>query len=289
MFVNGEYVDDELIRIEAASLRQELREQLPDADDLEIAIRARNWASENIIERTLLRTAAQQDPTPVPVADIQNALNEHYARDPHQAKCMLPSDQERLRASIDLELRIERLTARISAKAARPKQREIKDYYDQYKQSFHLPELVHAAHIVKNVNETTSESDALAAITSIKTLLKNGAKFEEVADQFSDCPGRGGDLGLFPRGEMVDEFEEVVMALERGEISDVFRSPFGFHIAKLYERRPARIRSFEEVRGDVEKLLWEARKGELVRSYLADLRSGAEIRKSSPAKSHPST
>lgn len=286
MFVNGEFVDDELIRIEAASLREQLREQVPAADDLEITLRAQNWARENVIYRVLLEGAAQQDPTPIPVEDIEHALQQYSASDSRHPQCMLPEDHDTLRARIEVDLRIERLTKRLTAKSPRPKPREVKEYYCQNKSSFYVPERVHAAHIVKNIDEVTSESDSLAAIREIKTLLMNGANFEEIADQFSDCPGRGGDLGFFQRGEMVEEFEAVVFALAPDETSEIFRSCFGFHIARLYERTPARFRSLDEVRSDIEKLIWEEKKREAIRSYIADLRARAEIRKSGPANSH---
>lgn len=289
MFVNGEYVDDELIRIEAARLREQLRAQNPSADDLEIGMHAQNWARENLIERTLLRLAAHQDPTLITSEDIENAMRDYYARDARHANCMLPGDHHHLRANIETNLRIEELTNRIGNKAARPKSREVKEYYSKNKQAFHVPEQVHAAHIVKNVDETTSESEASASIESIKALLSTGARFEEVSDQFSDCPGRGGDLGFFSRGEMVPEFEDVVFGLAPGETSDIFRSTFGFHIAKLYERRPARVRPFDEVRLELEKFLWEEKKREAMRSYITDLRARADIRKSSPPHSRPAT
>lgn len=286
MFVNGEFVNDELIRIEAASLRQKIREQMPGSadlkDDLEIAVRAHNWARENVIERVLLRMAAQQDATPIPAEKIQKALEQYYVQDSGQPKCLL-RDEEALRSSVELDLRIERLTARITSKAARPKPREIKDYYDRNKQSFYRPELLHAAHIVKNIDETTSEAEALAAISAVQARLLSGSNFEQLADEFSDCPGRGGDLGLFPRGEMVEKFEAALFDLAPGETSDIFRSPFGFHIAKLYERRPAGLRSLDEVRGDIEKLLWEQKKMEAMGAFIAGLRARANIRKSDPA------
>jgi hypothetical protein len=289
MFVNGEYIDDELIRIEAASLREQLRAQNPSADNLEIGICAQSWARENIIDRTLLRMAAQQDSTPIATEDIENALEQYYARDSHHATCMLPRDHQIMRASIELDLRIERLKTRLATKAVRPKASDVKDYYNQNKHSFWVPQLVHAAHIVKNVDETRLEREALAGITTVKQLLANGANFEKLADEFSDCPGRGGDLGFFPRGEMVDEFDAVVFAMAPGELSDIFRSPFGFHIVKLYELTSARRRSLNEVRIEIERLLWEKKKREAIRSHITDLRSRAEIRRSSPASSHIGT
>lgn len=100
------------------------------------------------------------------------------------------------------------------------------------------PETIHAGHIVRNVDEFTAEDSALAAIRSAQEELERGSSFEEAATRWSDCPD-GGDLGFFGRGEMVPEFERIVCSLRPGEVSDIFRTPFGFHIAKLYERREA--------------------------------------------------
>jgi parvulin-like peptidyl-prolyl isomerase len=139
--------------------------------------------------------------------------------------------------------------------------------------------MVHAAHIVKNVDEAATEAEALQAVRDIKKTLDGGRSFEELADECSDCPGRGGDLGFFARGEMVEEFESVVFGLAPGEISDVFRSPFGFHIAKVYERRPEGPRSLNEVRKEIEHLISSERKQRAIRRFIDGLRSEADIRK----------
>jgi parvulin-like peptidyl-prolyl isomerase len=81
------------------------------------------------------------------------------------------------------------------------------------------------------VTRTKDEARARAAEALKK--LKRGAPFEDVVRQYSDEPGaasRGGDLGKFPSGVMVPEFEAEVVRTPVGKISDVFETPFGFHI-----------------------------------------------------------
>jgi parvulin-like peptidyl-prolyl isomerase len=82
-----------------------------------------------------------------------------------------------------------------------------------------------------------SKDEALAAITSFKDELKEGADFSQLARQFSDCPSgeEGGDLGRFGRGMMVPEFEEATFSLQPGEVSDVVETPFGFHLIQRTE------------------------------------------------------
>ena len=278
--VNGEPIGDETIRHEAAALKEHLRRDSPDSDELSLNLRTREWARENLIERVLLRQAALQDPAPVPAEALQLAVERYRAQNPQQAACMLPRDQEALRDTIELDLRIDRLLASASANVPAPKNGEIEACYRLNKQSFYAPEMVHAAHIVKNSGEESGE-EALQEIRRIRALLDAGSSFEELADQYSDCPGRGGDLGFFARGEMVAEFEDVVFSLAAGQVSDIFRSPFGFHLAKVYARRPSRTKPFKEVRGEIERLIWNERKHQAVRRFIDGLRSAADVRKGS--------
>jgi peptidyl-prolyl cis-trans isomerase C len=173
----------------------------------------------------------------------------------------------------------EELIDNVTRKLARPKAQEVAAYYREFKSSFYLPESIRAAHIVKNVDEAATEEQAAAAIREIDLALKNGADFAELANRCSDCPWRGGDLGFFGRGDMVEEFEAVVFSLRPGETSAVFRSPFGFHIARLLERHPAGYRSLNEVRGEIEGQLLNQKKQQAVYEFIDSLRARAEIRK----------
>jgi peptidyl-prolyl cis-trans isomerase C len=111
----------------------------------------------------------------------------------------------------------------------------------------------------------------------VKAQLDAGGDFAALADQFSDCPGKGGDLGYFPRGEMVEEFEKAVFELDVNQTSDIFRSPFGFHIARLLDRRPAGHRPLNDVREEVEAAVLQAKRDKVFEQYLDKLRAGAKV------------
>jgi parvulin-like peptidyl-prolyl isomerase len=87
---------------------------------------------------------------------------------------------------------------------------------------------VHCAHIL-----VKSESEAKAVLNR----LKKGEKFGNVARAISRCPSgkRGGDLGFFTRGKMVKEFEKSAFALQKGQISGIVKTQFGYHIIKRLE------------------------------------------------------
>ena len=91
-----------------------------------------------------------------------------------------------------------------------------------------MPDKVHCAHIL-----VKSESEAKAVLER----LKKGEKFGNVAKQVSRCPSgkKGGDLGTFTRGKMVKDFENAAFKLQKGEVSGVVKTQFGFHIIKRLE------------------------------------------------------
>ena len=91
-----------------------------------------------------------------------------------------------------------------------------------------MPDTIHCAHIL-----VKSEKEAQAAMER----LKNGEKFSNIARQISLCPSakRGGDLGTFGRGKMVREFEQAAFALQKGQISPIVKTKFGYHILRRLE------------------------------------------------------
>jgi len=98
----------------------------------------------------------------------------------------------------------------------------------------------HAQHILIRLNEIVSEADALQRLTELKRRIQlGGDDFSELARQHSDdaSAAKGGDLGWLSPGETVPDFERAMNALQPGEVSDPVRTPFGYHLIKVLERR----------------------------------------------------
>ena len=87
---------------------------------------------------------------------------------------------------------------------------------------------VHCAHILVKTEKE---------VNAILDRIKKGNKFSAIAKEVSICPSkkRGGDLGTFGRGQMVKEFESAAFALEKGQISGIVKTQFGYHIIKRLE------------------------------------------------------
>jgi len=90
-----------------------------------------------------------------------------------------------------------------------------------------MPDKVHCAHILVKTEQEAK---------NILERLNKGEKFANLA-QVSLCPSgkRGGDLGTFGRGKMVKEFETAAFALQKGQISAIVKTKFGYHIIKRLE------------------------------------------------------
>jgi parvulin-like peptidyl-prolyl isomerase len=91
-----------------------------------------------------------------------------------------------------------------------------------------MPNEIHCAHVL-----VKTEKEAQAAMQR----LQRGEKFANIAREISLCPSgkRGGDLGTFGRGKMVKEFEEAAFALQKGQISPIVKTKFGYHIVRRLE------------------------------------------------------
>lgn len=124
-------------------------------------------------------------------------------------------------------------------------------------------EKIKASHILIDFNNEEGIFDSVAArekIDSIHTELINGADFAQLASELSEDPGsktRGGDLGFFERRMMVKPFDEAAFKLDVGEISDVVKTQFGYHIIKVTDKQP--VRAFELSKDDLKKIYKQTR------------------------------
>jgi peptidyl-prolyl cis-trans isomerase C len=152
------------------------------------------------------------------------------------------------------------------AKAASTDEAMRKVYDDATKQ-MKPEEEVHARHILV---ETEDEAKA------VKEELQKGADFAELAKSKSKDPGaaaEGGDLGFFSKDQMVPEFADAAFKLEKGQTSDPVKSPFGWHIIQVEEKRTRPVPDFEQVKPQLESFVTRKAQSE----YLVKLRESAKI------------
>jgi peptidyl-prolyl cis-trans isomerase D len=134
---------------------------------------------------------------------------------------------------------------------------DIQRYYNDNIQQYQTPERVHASHILLN----TGGKDEAAVRKQAEELLakiKGGADFAELAKKYSEDPGskdKGGDLDFFPRGQMVPEFENAAFSMQPGQVSDLVKTQYGFHIIKVVDKQQGATQTLEQVRPQIQQLL----------------------------------
>lgn len=135
---------------------------------------------------------------------------------------------------------------------------DVKSYYEQNAQHYTAEEQRRASHILIAVKQGASEADKAAAKAKAEALLaqvrKDPASFAKVAKENSQDPGSagmGGDLGFFGKQAMVKPFEDAVLKLKQGEISDLVQTDFGYHIIELTGIKPAAVKPLAEVKGEI--------------------------------------
>jgi parvulin-like peptidyl-prolyl isomerase len=278
--VNGERVEDSAIQQEVERLRPQYERVFADQDPKEREAQLLDWSKENVIERVLINQEARQNGHKIPpdkVEAVLAKLKEQYA-DPQQLyKDFNAPDDQKVRSDIETQMRVEQRLNEVCDNQPKPSQAAVREYYEQNKEQYRTGERIRVAHIVKYVNWQTDEESAFRQISEAHAELKNGAPFETVVEKYTDCGDNGGDLGFVSRGQMVEEFEDVVFNLGDGAISDVFRSRFGYHIAKAYGREPAVVPSLEQVADQVTEAVKEQMRSEAIDKFIDEMRSKSTI------------
>ena len=161
---------------------------------------------------------------------------------------------------------------------------ELKQQYQQNIQQYQVPNRVHVEHILLMTVGKTTEAEIEEVHKKAEDILqqaKKGAKFEDLAKKYSEDPGtkdKGGDLGWITQGQTVPEFEKTAFGLEKGKMSDLVKTQYGFHIIKVLDKETAHTKPFEEVKDSI-KVPLQLSKADKAASDEADQLS-ATIRRS---------
>jgi len=190
-----------------------------------------------------------------------------------------------IRAQIEKGLAINELVKIRVADNIQITEEESRSFYDTHPELFKQPEQVKASHILIKVEPDADAVKKTAAgekIEKIQARLKKGEDFAALARENSEGPSasKGGDLGYFKRGSMVKPFEDAAFALEINQVSEVVETVFGYHLIKVFDKKPEQTLTYAEVKGDLQEHLKQQRLKLEVDTYLDSLKEKATIKKS---------
>lgn len=185
----------------------------------------------------------------------------------------------------ELDTLVNRLKVQLAAKIWEQQQfesikvdpKEVKAYFDANPDEFVDKEKIHARHIL-----VKTQAEAEAVIKSMKALTGDKLKNEFIAQAKSKSTGpsaaKGGDLGYFPRGQMVPSFNDAAFAMKEGTISTTpVQSQFGYHVIYIEDKKPAKKLGFDEVKGFIEQRLKMDKFKAYMDRKMSDLRAKAKI------------
>ena len=166
---------------------------------------------------------------------------------------------------------------------------ELQAYYNQHRDQYRTPEQAKVSHILIKTplpgpDEKVDEKGVAEAQRRAEDLLKQlkaGAKFEDLAKKYSEDPGsakEGGSLGWIGRGRTVPEFEKVAFSLPKGQISDLVKSSYGFHIIRVDDRQEAHMKTLDEVKAEIEPILKQQKAQQMAQKQAEDLLQAAKTK-----------
>jgi peptidyl-prolyl cis-trans isomerase C len=163
-----------------------------------------------------------------------------------------------------------------------PNEQQVRAFFEEHRAEMNRPEQVQARHILIKVPQGADAATVEAArlrLEEIRVRIAQGADFASIARSASedDSASAGGDLGYFPRGRMLAEFEAAAFALKPGQVSTPVRTPVGWHLIYLQNHQEASDVTQEQGLESVREYLSRQQKAQARRDVLARLRSSNRI------------
>ena len=156
---------------------------------------------------------------------------------------------------------------------------DLKRYFQEHRDRFALSEEYTLSQILIKPRSSDDPADAREKVREVMTRLKQGDSFEDLALRFSDGPNasHGGHLGLVRQGELLPEIERTIATMVPGGTSDMIETPDGFHIVRLEDKKPKQFRPYEQVRSEIQGLVFQQKSEDAFQSWLANLKNKAYI------------
>lgn len=241
----------------------------------ELLASIKNSITEQLINSTLLYQYAEKEKIDIPASRINDEIE--------QIKSSFGSEQDfnnalrrnnltlnQLKESLKNQYMVDQAIHNEYAQITISDE-EIAQYYEEYESFFFQPEKRKISHILV---EDKEEAELL-----LNQLNDGIIDFETTAKEKSICPSaeKNGDLGYISRGQMVPEFEEASFSLEAGNLSDIVKTEFGYHIIKCYDIQEEKQLSLEEAGDNIKSILTSQKQNERIDELIAQLREEADI------------
>lgn len=225
----------------------------------------------SMVQGMLIDQYAKDKNITVPDADIQKKEDEIKAKYPPGQFEQILKQQNLTEADVKNILRQQLIIEKAVGASVVITDKQIKDYLDKNHATLDKPQQVRARHILVADLKTAN---------AVEAQLKAGAKFEDLAKKYSTDPSskdKGGELGFFQKGQMVPAFQDAAYSQKIGVVGPPIKSPFGYHIIQVEERKPATIATLANAHDSIRDTLKQQQEQTQIPQFLQSLRSKANI------------
>ena len=228
----------------------------------------------SMIERKLQLQAAKARSISVTDEEVQQAVKQMK----QQGRTIDETNQAEMK-NVREQLLLLRIVDRDVRSGVMVADSDMKRYFQEHRDRFALSEEYTLSQILIRPRSPEDTADAKEKVLEVMTRLKQGESFEDVALRFSDGPNasHGGGLGLVRQGELLPGIERAIADLVPGGISDVIETSDGFHIMRLEDKKSKQFRPYEQVRTEIQGLVFQQKSEDVFQAWLAELKNKAYI------------
>ena len=237
----------------------------------------RNQVLDQMIEMELLMAEVNKRGIKVTDKEIDSKLKElmkeYGLKDQAELEAALKQQNmtfAQFKKELADRIQIEKLGDQVT-KDIKASDKEVKEYYEKNKASFAVKDQVQVAHILVQEEEKAKK---------ILSDVRAGADFSKLAKEHSIDPGskdKGGEMPMTDKDQFVPEFAEASWKLEPGQISELVKTTYGFHIIKMIAKKNGGEKKFEDIKDEVEEQMLSADKQETFGKWLDELKAKAKI------------
>lgn len=281
LIVNGETIDQSLVDQEFSSIKA-YYEGLAQVSCCERDDEFLGYAKENVIKRVLLAQEAQKGNIPVLKKEVDAALDKMKEEEGGEAAFyahtgISEEGEKLLRKDLGAKIQLDKFLDDICGKDPEPDEADIRAYYEKHLEDFMTEEEVRASHLFKSLRKSEARDELYEELRELRRRAQAGEDFDALAREHSDKPEEEIDLGFFKRGEHMDEFETIAFSMDVGEVSPIFSTHWGFHLAKVTDRKPPTARDFDEIQEALREIMIQEHRQEKVQAMASELKQSAKI------------
>src|SRR3990172_10170452 len=285
--VNGDIILMSEVKGKSFMVLLDMRSRDKDLKDDDIYRVEKEVLNEMVEERLMLQFAkdnnikVSDDDVKAAIEDIKkqnNFTDEMLEKELNKENITLNDYKERLREQITVSKVI---NYEVRSKV-QVDEKDVKKYYDEHRDELATPEEIRVRHIMFAYSEdmdSQKEEIIKKKAFDILNRIKQGEDFASLASMYSEDASakNGGDLGYFTKGKMIKVFEDTAFALKKGEVSDVIKTSFGYHILKYEDRREAGFKPLEDVSREIERRIFNEKIKSLKDAWVKKMREKAFI------------